>query len=180
MNKHAHIDQLVKRASSGETDAFGELYDIFLDAVYRFVYVRLGNKADAEDITENVFVSMFTAITRYVDKELPFEAWVYRIARNKIIDHYRSRKAHVHLEEIAEIADSHERPEVRLETQMSRETVLRAIKQIPASYQEIIILKFIEDKTNEEISAVLGKPITHIRVLQHRALVALRKVVHYG
>jgi RNA polymerase sigma-70 factor (ECF subfamily) len=179
MDKQVNIQQLVKLAGAGDTGAFGELYDIYLDALYRFVSVRVGSRADAEDITEQIFVSMFTAINRYTDEGLPFEAWMYRIARNKVIDYYRGRKPHVRLDEIAEVPDSRETPEVQTEKSLTREAVLRCLTRIAPTYQEIIILKYIEDKTNEEISIILEKPVAHVRVLQHRAIEALRNIVQY-
>ncbi len=139
----------------------------------------MGNRQDAEDITEHIFVSMFTAINRYVDDGVPFEAWMYRIARNKVIDYYRNRKAHVQLEEIADVVDTHPLPEEQTETNLSRESVMKSLTIIPSQYQEILILKFIEDKNNEEISMILEKPVAHIRVLQHRAIEALRKKIHH-
>lgn len=179
MNKVVNTQQLVKLAGAGDRDAFGKLYDIYLDAVYRFVYVRVGNRQDAEDITEQIFISMFTAINRYVDNGLPFEAWMYRIARNKVTDYYRKHKSHVQLEEIAEAVDTHPLPEEQTEINLSKEAVMKSLIRIPSQYQEIIVLKFIEDKTNEEISTMLEKPIAHIRVLQHRAIQALRKKIHH-
>lgn len=179
MKQEVNIQHLVKLARAGDSDAFGELYDIFLDKVYRFVYIRVGNRADAEDIAEQIFVSMFTAIKRYVDDGMPFEAWMYKIARNKVIDYYRTRKSHVQLEDVAEVPDTQTLPEEHADAVLSKEAVMKSLTQIAPVYQEIIILKFIEDKTNEEISVIVGKPVAHIRVLQHRAIGALRKVVHH-
>ena len=177
MNDHVDIHQLVGLARTGDADAFGQLYDLFVDAVYRFVYLRVGNRPDAEDLTEQTFMSMFTAIGRYVDDGLPFEAWMYRIARNKVIDHYRTRKTHVPLEEVAEVRDPGDSPEEAADREITKEAVMESVRTLPTSYQEILILKFIEDKTNEEISVVVEKPVAHIRVLQHRAIMALRKVM---
>lgn len=179
MNKEVNIQHLVRLAGAGDKDAFGKLYDTFLDAVYRFVYVRVGSRQDAEDITEQIFISMFTAMSRYVDNGLPFEAWMYRIARNKVTDYYRTRKSYVQLEEITEIADTHPLPEEQTETVLSGEAVMKSLTKLPPQYQEIIVLKFIEDKSNEEISSILEKPIVHIRVLQHRAIQALRKEIQH-
>lgn len=166
--------QLVNLAQAGDTEAFGKLYDTYLDAVYRFVYFRVGNRLDAEDVTEQIFVSMFESINRYVDNGKPFEAWVYRVARNKIIDFYRTRKVHVNGDEIAEQPDTQALPEELTERQLTKEAVMKSLTKIPRQYQEIIILKFIEDKENEEISSILRKPVAHIRVLQHRAIQSLR------
>lgn len=179
MKQEVNIQPLVKLASAGDADAFGKIYDIFLDEVYRFVYFRVGNRQDAEDITEQIFISMFTAISRYNDDGLPFGAWVYRIARNKVTDFYRSRKPLLPLVEAVGVTDPKPGPEEQTDQKMLRNEVLRSLTQIPHQYQELIILKFIEDKDNEEISVILDKPVSHIRVLQHRAIAALRKVFNY-
>lgn len=177
MKQHVDIQILVGKSRAGDTGAFGKLYDLYMDTIYRFVYFRVGRREDAEDITEQVFINMFTAIKRYTDKGLPFEAWMYRIARNKIIDFYRSRKMHVNLETIAEVPDRSPSPEEILLDKYSAEIVKEGLKKIPEQYKEIIVLKFIEEKDNEEISTILDKPVSHVRVLQHRALISLRKAL---
>ncbi len=177
--KHVDINTLVHDARNGDTEAFGKLYDTFLDAVYRFVYFRVGTREEAEDITEIAFVSVFEHIGQYKEQGLPFEAWLFRIARNKIIDHYRSRKPRVSLETVMEAPDENGTIEQRVEVALTKEYIMDCIRRLPASYQEIIILKFIEDKTNEEISELLDKPLAHVRVLQSRALQKLRSIVDH-
>lgn len=170
------LQKLVAGARRGDKEAVGKLYDTFLDAVYRFVFFRVGAREDAEDITEAVFVSVFEHIRDYKDKGLPFEAWIYRIARNKIIDHYRSHKQKVSLDEAVE-KPSEESVEHNVVTKLTNEYVMKFLKSLPESYQEIIILKYIEEKTNDEISELLDKPLAHVRVLQSRALQKLRSIV---
>lgn len=177
MGKELDTHEIVNLSQNGDTEAFGKLYDIYLDAVYRFVYFRVGNRQDAEDVTEQIFVSMFESISRYVDDGKPFEAWVYRVARNKIIDFYRTRKTHISVDEIEEQADNQDLPEELADRQLTKEAVMKSLTKIPRQYQEIIILKFIEDKENEEISQLLNKPVAHVRVLQHRAIQSLRAAV---
>lgn len=173
------IQKLIHDARNGDREAFGKLYDTFLDAVYRFVYFRVGARVDAEDITEAVFVSIFEHIGDYKEQGVPFQAWLFRIARNKIIDHYRSHKPRVPLEEAGDVPDGNENVEHRVEITLTNEYILSCVRQLPASYQEIVILKYIEDKTNEEISMLLDKPLAHVRVLQSRALQKLRAIVDH-
>ena len=173
------IRSLVHDARNGDREAFGKLYDNFLDAVYRFVYFRVGTREIAEDITETAFVSIFENIGRYNERGLPFEAWVYRITRNKIIDYYRSKKKTISLAESAGVPDDKQNPERETERQLTKEYIMDCMRLLPESYQEIIILKYIEDKTNEEISELLDKPLAHVRVLQSRALQKLRAVVDH-
>lgn len=176
MKTRVEIKKLVYDARKGNKEAVGVLYDTFLDAVYRFVYYRVRTREEAEDITENTFVSIFEHIKEYKDTGSPFEAWLFRIARNKIIDHYRSQKPNIPIEKSRE-SPSDENVEQKVEVALTKEYIMTCMRLLPASYQEIIILKYIEEKTNEEISILLEKPLAHVRVLQSRALAKLRSIV---
>lgn len=179
MRTHVEVNSLVHDARGGDKEAVGKLYDTFLDAVYRFVFFRVSSREEAEDLTEETFVSIFEHIGKYKDEGVPFEAWVYRIARNKVIDHYRSKKPNVPLTESLDIPDGKQNPEQEVEQKLTKEYIMTCVRRLPASYQEIIILKYIEDKTNEEISVLLEKPLAHVRVLQSRALQKLRSIVDH-
>lgn len=174
------MQALVEKVQQGDKNAFGEIYDLLLDRVYRFIYFRTGNKEDAEDLTETVFIKIWKSIPSYENKGLPFEAWVFRIARNIVIDHYRTKKPNVTLDENLKdtLPDNKETPEDLLHSKMLKETIFNKLKLLPEAYKEIIILKFIEDKDNKEISDILEKPIDQIRVLQSRALKALKKLIY--
>lgn len=174
------MQALVGKVQKGDVNAFGEIYDLLLDRVYRFIYFRTGHKEDAEDLTETVFMKIWKSISSYEDKGLPFEAWVFRIARNIVIDHYRTKKQNVTLDENLEntLPDNKETPEDLLHSKMLKEIIFNKIKLLPEAYKEIIILKFIEDKDNKEISDILEKPIDQIRVLQSRALKALKILIY--
>lgn len=173
------IQRLVFSARSGDKEAFGKLYDMFVDEVYRFVFFRVGNREDSEDISESVFVSCFEHIKEYEEKGLPFEAWVYRIARNKIIDHYRKRKPKVSLDSIQEMEDVHDGPEEKTDRSLTAEFIMKTLRRLPEAYQEIIILTYIEERGNSEISMMLDKPVAHVRVLQSRALQKLRTILNH-
>jgi RNA polymerase sigma-70 factor (ECF subfamily) len=174
------MQALVEKVQQGDANAFGEIYDLLLERVYRFIYFRTGNKEDAEDLTETVFIKIWKSIPSYENKGLPFEAWVFRIARNIVIDHYRTKKPKVTLNENLKdtLPDNKETPEELLHSKMLKETIFNKIRLLPEAYKEIIILKFIEDKDNKEISDILEKPIDQVRVLQSRALKALKKLIY--
>lgn len=177
MRTSVDIQKALKDARNGDKEAFGKLYDTYLDAVYRFVYFRVGVREVAEDITETAFVSVFEHIGEYKEQGVPFEAWLFRIARNKLIDHYRSHKPNVPIDEIADAPDGATNVEHEVEVKLTKEYIMDCVRRLPASYQEIIILKYIEEKTNEEISELLEKPLPHVRVLQSRALAKLRSIL---
>ena len=174
------MQALVERVQKGDKNAFGEIYDLLLDKIYRFIFFRVGNKEDAEDLTENVFVKIWKNISSYENKGLPFEAWAFRIARNTVIDFYRTKKQKITLtDNIKEtVADEKETHEELLHNQMLKEVIFSKMKSLPDSYREIIILKFIEEKDNKEISEILEKPEDQVRVLQSRALKALKTLIY--
>ncbi len=174
------MQALVEKVQKGDKNAFGEIYDLLLDRVYRFIYFRVGNKEDAEDLTETVFIKIWKSISSYENKGLPFEAWVFRIARNIVIDHYRTKKQKVSLNEtlIDTLPDNKDSHEDVLHSQMLKEVIFDKLKHLQDNYREIIILKFIEEKDNKEISDILEKPIDQVRVLQSRALKALKILIY--
>lgn len=182
MEKHQQIDpEIVRKAKDGHTEALGRLYDFYITRVYRFVYFRVSSREDAEDLTEQIFVKVLVAVRAYEDRGLPFEAWLFRIARNEVTDYYRKRRAEkVPLEAIAELPDTAPDPESVTQQKMAYQEVMAALPKLPKQYREIIMLKFIDDLENDDISEVLGKPVSHIRVLQSRALAKLKKILKIG
>ncbi|MBI2600195.1 sigma-70 family RNA polymerase sigma factor [Candidatus Daviesbacteria bacterium] len=172
------LNSLVMQAKAGDAQSFGQIYDLFVDKVYKFNYFRVGSKEEAEDLTEQVFLKAFENLSTFQYQGAPFEAWLFRIARNNLIDYYRAHKFAIPLEEAGQLEDEQKSPEEIVSDNYTKQLVLESIRQPPDSYREIIILKYIEDRDNKEISIMLNKPEDHIRVLQSRALKALRKVVH--
>lgn len=178
VRRNLSIQKLIARACQDDVAAFGEIYDLFLDKVYHFVYFRVGSREDAEDLTEQIFLKVFKNLKNYHSDGAPFAAWLFRIARNHLTDHYRRRRSQVPLAAAAEVADNQPSPEELTQRQMDQEAVATAIRKLPDNYQEIIILKFIEERENEEISQILQKPVNHVRVLQSRALAKLRQLLN--
>ncbi len=176
MRIHKRVDKhLVAKAKSADKAAIGKLYDMFVDRVYRFVFARVGSKEDAEDVTEQVFVKVVANIGGYEERGFPFEAWLFRIVRNQITDYYRQkRNNHVPLDVAIHVVDPSPRPEEWVVSRLQYEEVLAALPRLPNSYQEIILLKFVHEMENGEISKILEKPVDQVRVLQSRALAKLK------
>ncbi len=172
------VKQLVKKAQKGDRPALGKLYELFLDRIFRFVRFKVSTAEDAEDITQETFMKMWRGLKSYRDDGPPFEAWLYKIARNSVIDYYRKRKSAVPLDAIGQIADRGKTPEEITIASIGRDEALKALRKLNPDYQEIIIHKFIQEKDAGEISAIMDKPAAHIRVLQSRALNALRKAIN--
>jgi RNA polymerase sigma-70 factor (ECF subfamily) len=170
---------LVQRAIGRDAEAFGRLYDMHVDRVYRHIYYRVGNEADAEDLTQQVFLKAWQAIHRYKETASPFIAWLMTISHNLVIDFYRTRykrdKAYLEADSMAD--ESVPNPEQVTEARFDQQRVRRAILQLPKDQQHVILLRFVEGFRNAEIASILGKSEGAIRVILHRGLVALRYIL---
>lgn len=170
------IDELVLLIKKGDTDAFGCLYDILADSLYRYIYFKV-SKDEAEDLLEQVFMRVWENIHQYKKRKNSFKAWVFRIAHNLIVDYYRMKKDTV---ELTPAIPSYERAHNPIKTtqdSLDKDVLNKAIQRLKPSYQQILILKFINDLTNHEISQILKKSEVSLRVLQFRALKALKEVL---
>jgi len=171
------IEKLVDKAIDGDGDAFGRLYDMYVDRVYRHVYYRVGTIEDAEDLTQQVFVRAWQAIGRYKKTASPFLAWLIKISHNLVIDFYRSKKS----ETYADFDDVATKPETDpahlAEAQFSQEEIRRAINKLHGDQQQVILMRFIEDFSYTEIAAALGKSEGAIRVIIHRGLAKLKTIM---
>ncbi|HZU05703.1 MAG TPA: sigma-70 family RNA polymerase sigma factor [Chloroflexota bacterium] len=169
------LDDLAKRASQRDSEAFHALYEAHLDAVYRYVYYKVGNGQLAEDLTQQIFLKAWEAIHRYQWRELPFQHWLLRLARNTVIDYYRSLKpgSVVLLDPGGEGVD----PEAELAQSEMVRMLQEAVWQLPEEQREVIVLRFIEQMPHAEVARQLGKSTATVRVIQHRALQALRRLL---
>ncbi len=170
------IKRLVKQTIDGDVEAFGELYSIYLDRIYRYVFYQVHNKVTAEDLTEEIFIKAWRGIGKYRWKGQPFSAWLYRIAHNHVIDYFRTSRQHQPLDR--EIPADGDQPQQELETKQTQQSLLRAISSLPQQQKQVIILKFIEDLDNRAIEHIMGKSQGAIRVMQMRALAALRQILN--
>ena len=130
--------QLVTSAQAGDSAAFGELYECYLDAIYHYVFYRVDNQEDAEDVTEAVFLRAWQALESNPPREAPFRLWLYRIAHNAVIDYYRTRKAQMGLETAVHLPDPVEGPEAWVARQERANLLKRAIAQLKEEHQQVI------------------------------------------
>lgn len=167
---------LVSQARSGTETAYAELYDRFFQKIYRFIFYRVGHKQTAEDLTEDVFVKAFGNL-HTLENNATFEGWLYQIARNKVIDYYRSKKALVPIEEVENTLeyDTNVIDVVNLDFQ--QKTLIKLLKELTPEQQLVIKLKFFDDLSNPEIAQLLEKEEGAIRVIQHRAITKLKSLV---
>jgi RNA polymerase sigma-70 factor, ECF subfamily len=165
------IEALLDRAKTGDTEAFGCLYDSYADRIYQYIYYRTSNVEDARDLTQEVFVKAWQALPRYKRTKTPFLGWLFTISHNRVIDYYRTRKDQVYLNtEIDMPASDSVNPELMAEARLTQQEIRRAILQLPEEQQQVVILSFIEGLEYREIASALNKSEGNIRVIMHRAL----------
>ena len=169
--------RLVARASDGDAEAFGNLYERHLDDIYRYVYYRVSNRQDAEDLTETIFLKAWEGMATYEPQKAPFQAWLYRIAHNTVIDHYRTRKDTAPISDYPFLTDEATGPSEQVFLRQQAAQLTDRIKQLTPDYQEVLILRFVNGMTTAEAAEVLGKSNGAVRVLQHRALKALHALL---
>ena len=171
---------LARRAGSGEAEAFGVLYDRYVDAVYRYVFYRVRNEAEAEDVTSDVFMRALRAIPKYEPRQA-FLAWLYRIARNAVIDRSRRQAARqqVSFEDALAHpnADQVVNPDAGLLAGSDASVVQVAMQQLTPLQQEILVLRYVEGYDTKTISKLVGKRDGTIRGIEFRALSALRALI---
>jgi RNA polymerase sigma-70 factor (ECF subfamily) len=171
---------LARRAASGEAEAFGVLYDRHVSAVYRYVFYRVRNEAEAEDVTSEVFIRALRAIPKYEPRQA-FLAWLYRIARNAVIDRSRRRAARQQVtfeDALAHPnADQIVNPDTGLLAGSDAAVVRHAMQQLTPLQQEILVLRYVEGLDTRAISKLVGKRDGTIRGIEFRALSALRMLI---
>jgi RNA polymerase sigma-70 factor, ECF subfamily len=171
-------DEVLTLASKGDRDAFGMLYERYVDRIFNYVYYRTGNVNDAEDLTARVFQRAMNHIVNYTDRGVPFSAWLYRIAHNLVANWHRdrSRRQEIPLSDAPLVAKG-EQPESNLVHTQQQESLLRLIRSLPAERQTLLILKFVEHLSNAEIGEIMGRSEGAVKSLYHRTLLALRDQV---
>ena len=169
------VDTLVNRAKAGDAEAFGALYDLYAERVYRFVVVRVPQPADGEDILQQVFLKVIEALPRYEQRGLPFGAWLFRIARNTVIDFGRTRRVAEPLDDEAGQKADPVDPSVVIEQRADVDEIRAALAELTSEQRDVIVFRFFAELSHAEIGAILGKREGTIRVIQHRALEALRR-----
>ncbi|MFC1913423.1 RNA polymerase sigma factor [Chloroflexota bacterium] len=171
------IDKLVDRATDGDGDAFGRLYDLHVDRVYRHIYYRVSNTADAEDLTQQVFIKAWQAISRYTKTASPFLAWLIKISHNLVIDFYRAKKSETYIDFDIVATKPESDPEHMVEACLSQQELRRAILALHGDQSQVIMMRFIEEFSYTEIAASLGKSEGAVRVILHRGLARLKKIL---
>jgi RNA polymerase sigma-70 factor, ECF subfamily len=168
-------DVVLSKASQGDLEAFGVLYEKYVDRIFNYIYYRTGNVNDAEDLTARVFQRALHHIGTYTDRGVPFSAWLYRIAHNLVANWHRdrSRNQEIPLNE-APLLSKGELPESTLVRTQEQDALLRMIRSLPPDRQQLLILKFVDHMSNTEIGTIMGRSEGAVKSLYHRTLLFLR------
>jgi RNA polymerase sigma-70 factor (ECF subfamily) len=173
---------LIKQAQKGESDAFGKLYDQYLPKIYRFVRVKVSHREEAEDLTHQAFLNAWKNIHSYTPQGHSFGTWLYRIARNLVIDHYRkAKKGDVSLDEGMLPIDLHpqdaDSTEQFADIHVKQHVIFDAVRQLNEVEQDVIIMRFIEDMPVKEVAEVIEKTEGATKVIQHRAIKKIQELL---
>lgn len=180
MNKDKDEIALIN-AAKNDPVAFGELYKLYVDRIYNYIYFRCGNVRDAEDLTEKVFFKAMSHIKGYKHMGLPFSAWLYRIAHNLVANYHRdrARKQEISLEDIPGqvLHQTRSNPEKRVEETQDVQDLMLTIRKLSPIRQELLLLKFVDRLSNAEIGKILRKSEGAVKSLYHRTLLELRELM---
>ncbi|HEX8990103.1 MAG TPA: sigma-70 family RNA polymerase sigma factor [Anaerolineales bacterium] len=167
--------ELVWLAKTGDAEAFGHLYEMYLDRIYRYIYFRVTDEETTEDLISQVFTKAWENLDRYQPSGRPFIAWLYTIAHNTVIDHYRTRRETVALENTVSLASDAPSPHEQVELHFEADNLRAALQTLTQEQQQVVVLKFLGGMTTDEIAGQLCKSPGAVRALQMRALQALAK-----
>jgi RNA polymerase sigma-70 factor (ECF subfamily) len=173
---NGHEGCLVKAARSGDTEAFGQLYEHYAPSLFRYLFSHLDNPLDAEDLTEEVFVRTWRSLAGYRDHGAPFSSYLFRVAHNALADYYRHKKPEAPLHENLP-SEPLSDPAVCVSSDLERRRIRTILGQLPFDYRTVLDLRFLAGLTPEETARAMGRSLGAVRVLQHRALTALRLMI---
>jgi RNA polymerase sigma-70 factor (ECF subfamily) len=176
--EQGEVRKLVERAQAGDRDALEELYLLHFDRIYSYLHMSVGNRHDAEDLTTLTFLKMLESIKRFRWQAVPFSAWLFRIAHNVAMDHFRASKRVQPEEEVPEPIGSEQlSAEVEAMRSIGRQSMLQMIESLSPEQQQVLTLKFVFNFGNGEVASILGKTEGAVKSLQHRALASLQKQI---
>jgi RNA polymerase sigma-70 factor (ECF subfamily) len=175
-NSSQELTRLVEQAQRGDRHALEELYLLHFDRIYSYLHMSVGNRHDAEDLTTQVFVKMLESIGNFRWRSAPFSAWLFRIAHNLAMDHFRANKRWQLEEEVPEPdpGEGSAAEEEALES-IGRQSMLQLIEKLSPEQQQVLTLKFVFNFSNADAATILDKTDGAIKSLQHRALASLQR-----
>ena len=179
------LERIIRRAQDGDREAVAWLYEQYARIIYRYIAYRV-SESEAEDLVAEVFVKMLEALPRYRHTGAPFESWLYRIAAARVADHYRHQRVTYEIELSDTLSAHDDLPEESLLRSQEIDTLREALRQLNDEQQTVLILRFVEHKSHEQVAEIIGKGVNNVKSIQHRALTRLttllgseQKLRHY-
>ncbi len=173
------VRNLVKKAKGHDPDAFGLLYDEYVDQIFRYVYYKVGNFAESQDLTGQTFLKAFENIDSYEMRDVAFSSWLYRIAHNLVVDYFRkeSKRESVPLEEQPPAPSNRGNPVDMVMAEMDSERLYKAMKKLTHNQREVLVLKFIDNLSNSHVSEIMGISVGAVKSTQKRGLLSLNRIL---
>jgi RNA polymerase sigma-70 factor, ECF subfamily len=170
---------LVRKAQEGNQQAFSELYENYFDKIFRYIALKIGDRTEAEDMTQQVFLKTLKSLPSFKWQDVPFSAWLYRIAHNEIVDHLRrsSRRQITELTEDITPDDPSQNPQHTVEVRYDFEQLISAAHHLTTAQREVIALRFSSDLPIAEVARIMGRSEGAVKALQHSAVASLRKLM---
>jgi RNA polymerase sigma-70 factor, ECF subfamily len=172
----SEIENLIHRAQQGDGVAVTRLYEAHVSMIYRYIVYRVPD-SEAEDLTAEVFVKMVEGLPQYKYTGAPFEAWLYRIAAARVADYHRQEQRRRHVELSEHLPHEGPHPEERVMQSQEVNTLRAAVQQLSDDQQTVMILRFVERLSHEDVAQIMGKSTTSVKSIQHRALTQLTRIL---
>lgn len=167
---------LVQRAQQHDEEAFAEIYEKYFDKIYRYISLKIGDRFEAEDMTQQVFLNALRSISSFKWRGLPFSAWLFRIAHNQVVDYLRKKTRQPVSSLNESITASEDNPQRITEKKINIEQLMLATKNLTPTQQEVIALRFASELPISQVAEIMGKSDGAIKALQHSAIINLRKI----
>ena len=173
------VNELVKKARQGDSNAFGQLYEIFAQRIFKYVRIKIQDRQESEDILQEIFIKAYMGLNSLSMENLNFSAWLYKVAGNTINDHFRKKYRTPIISGIEEGFDLPDGKSLEKEitAKSDLETAREAFVHLPPLYKQVLELRFLQDLTLREVAEIMGKSNLSIRLLQYRALKKVKLIL---
>jgi len=169
--------ELIARAQRGDVEVIGELYSNYHLDIFRYLFYRVGEKETAEDLTSEVFIRMIRALGGYRQQRVPFDAWLFQIARNLAIDYLRKLNVRKHLSLEEEMVSETEDIDGTVERRLTSDRLVKALERLNEDQRDVIVMRFVNGMRIEQVAQALNKSVDSIKGLQRRGLLAMREIL---
>lgn len=177
--EQAAIRNLVKKAKGRDPEAFGRLYDEYVDQIFRYIFYKVGNFQESQDLTGQTFLKAFENIDSYEMRDVAFSSWLYRIAHNLVVDYFRkeSKREKVPIEEQSPTPSNRGNPVDTVMADLDSERLYRAMQKLTHNQREVLVLKFIDNLSNAQVSEIMGISVGAVKSTQKRGLLSLNRIL---